>query len=234
MWPRRLIHQRVKLVLPGRGDDSTPIVGWVVGRRRRLGSATRGRDLVCCPGSRHLLPQIFFVLSFKYCISPPHPTLGQGPISWQARKDAAVAQDLLKVDAGRVREAAVVQLQKDTVAPMQKVQGRAQELSVPEMSSSSWAWRLPEQRSSGYGAASSPRSFTDDDFFFNDSLGNIFGSLGHSSEPFAQSSDPATWYYISILLNVTKICHGMLTTVELLLSLPSLPSLEMNWILVFS
>ncbi|CAN6201828.1 unnamed protein product [Urochloa humidicola] len=121
-------------------------------------------------------------------------------MSRQARKEAAAAaQDLLKVDAARVRKA-TAQTRKDAEAaapvPMRKAQGRPRVPLVSDQSSSGWAARVPEQRNSGYGTATPPRSFTDGSCFFNGSAGGFFGSAGQSpvTQPWnSQSSDPATW-----------------------------------------
>nr|CAB3490420.1 unnamed protein product [Digitaria exilis] len=115
-------------------------------------------------------------------------------MSRQARKETAVAtRDLLKVDSARLRKTAAVLQRKDAPPPMRKVPGRGRALPVPEVGSSSWAARAPEQRSSGSGGTTPPRSFTDGSFFFNGSGGDFFGSPGQSSQPWNhQGSDPAT------------------------------------------
>ncbi|CAO2036775.1 unnamed protein product, partial [Urochloa humidicola] len=99
----------------------------------------------------------------------------------KARKEAAAAaaQELLKVDAARVRKVAAAQSRKDATAPMQQAQGRARGSLVPE------------QRSSG--VATPPRSFTDSGCFFNGSAGQPWNS---------QLSDTVTWYSISIFLKI--------------------------------
>ncbi|KAG2635488.1 hypothetical protein PVAP13_2NG358015 [Panicum virgatum] len=56
---------------------------------------------------------------------------------------------------------------------MRKVQGRARVPLVPEQSSLGWVARVAEQRSSGYGEATPPGSFTD--CFFNGSTGQSPG-----------------------------------------------------------
>ncbi|CAN6234435.1 unnamed protein product [Urochloa humidicola] len=110
-------------------------------------------------------------------------------MSRQARKEAAAAaQDMLKLDAARIRKPAASQSRKGAVAPMRKNQGGALAVCVPE------------HRSSGYGAASPPpSSFTDGSCFFNGATGGFFGNAGqsHVGQPWSsQSSDPATWYYL--------------------------------------
>ncbi|CAN6274105.1 unnamed protein product, partial [Urochloa humidicola] len=118
-------------------------------------------------------------------------------MSHQARKEAeAAAQNLLKVDAARVRKAAAAQSRKVAATPMGKAQGRARVPLALEQRSSSWATRVPEQRSSGCGAATPPRSFTDGDCFLNGDARAFFDSAGQSpvTQPWdSQSSDPATW-----------------------------------------
>ncbi|RLN23412.1 hypothetical protein C2845_PM07G36640 [Panicum miliaceum] len=128
---------------------------------------------------RNLLPQILSVL-------PIEPSL-------KGRKEAAAAaRDLLKVDVGRVRKAGAAQSRKDVVA--RKGPGRARVPPVLELSSG-WAARVPEQRSSGYGAvaATPTKSFTDSSFFFNGSAGDFFGKPGQIPQSWnPQSLDPAT------------------------------------------
>ncbi|CAN6337441.1 unnamed protein product [Urochloa humidicola] len=111
-------------------------------------------------------------------------------MSRQARKEAAAAQDLLKLDAARMRKPAA---RKGAAPPGRKAQGGARAAStVPEQSNSGWAARAPEHRSSGYGAGSPPpSSFTDGCCFFNGSAGGFFGNAG---QPWSsQTLDPATW-----------------------------------------
>ncbi|CAN6288537.1 unnamed protein product [Urochloa humidicola] len=100
-------------------------------------------------------------------------------MSRQARKEAAaVARDLLKVDAAWVRKAGAAPMRKAAAAPMRK----------------DAAARVPEQSSSGCDAGTPPRSFNDRSYFFNGSAGDFFGSAGQSSQPWEhQSSDPAMW-----------------------------------------
>jgi len=76
---------------------------------------------------------------------------------------------------------------------------------VLEQSSSGWVARVLEQRSSGYGEATPLGSFTDGSCFFNGSAGGFFSSAEQSpvAQPWnSQSSDPATWYSLLVLLNV--------------------------------
>ncbi|KAF2910962.1 hypothetical protein DAI22_11g142100 [Oryza sativa Japonica Group] len=113
-------------------------------------------------------------------------------MSRQTRKEAAAAaQDMLKLDAARMRKPATSQSRKGAAAPMRKAQGGARaESMVPEQSSSGLAARVPEHRSSGYGAASPPpSSFTDGSCFFNGSAGGFFGSAGQSPGGQNQSED---------------------------------------------
>uniref|UniRef100_A0A0E0DML7 Uncharacterized protein n=1 Tax=Oryza meridionalis TaxID=40149 RepID=A0A0E0DML7_9ORYZ len=51
-------------------------------------------------------------------------------MSRQARKEAAAAQDMLKLDATRMRKPAASQSQKGAAAPMRKAQGGAQAESM--------------------------------------------------------------------------------------------------------
>ena len=93
---------------------------------------------------------------------------------------AAATQNLLKVDAARVRKAAATQSRKDAAAPMRKQR------------TSGVAAHVPEQRTLGgavlvgaYGSGS----------FFNGGANGFFGSGGQSPiQPWMyQSSDPSTW-----------------------------------------
>ncbi|KAG2651031.1 hypothetical protein PVAP13_1NG514419 [Panicum virgatum] len=94
---------------------------------------------------------------------------------------AAATQNLLKVDAARVRKAVAAQSRKDAAAPMRKAHGSAW---APKQSSSGWAARVPEQRGLGFSVATPLRPFTDGNCFFNGSAGGFFGSGGQS--PFGQ------------------------------------------------
>ncbi|CAO2195881.1 unnamed protein product [Urochloa humidicola] len=109
-------------------------------------------------------------------------------MSRQARKEeAAATQDLLKLDAARMRKATGAQSRKGAVPPMRKAQGGARVSIALKQSSSGWAARAPEQQSSGYGAANPPpRSFTDGSCFFNGTGDGFFSNAG-------EFSDPATW-----------------------------------------
>ncbi|KAF8676441.1 hypothetical protein HU200_046991 [Digitaria exilis] len=103
------------------------------------------------------------------------------PLSRQQKEAAAATRDLLKLDAARVWKAGAPPMQKDAAAaPMRKLPGRPRALPVPEKRS---------------GASSSPRSFNDNNYFFNSSADHFFSSPGQScSQPWnPQASDPATW-----------------------------------------
>ncbi|CAO1942146.1 unnamed protein product [Urochloa humidicola] len=119
------------------------------------------------------------------------------------KKSAAAARNLLMADATRVRKGKAGTTANRTAPPprnrraapppMQSMPGRGRAPPAPEVSSSSWATRVPEQRSSGCGAATLPRSFTDGSYF-NGGGGDFFGSPGQSSQPWNhQSLDPRTW-----------------------------------------
>jgi len=137
-------------------------------------------------------------------------------MSKQGRKEAAAAaaaQDLLKLDAARMRKAAAAHSRKDAATPMRKVQGRGRVAQRPEQSSSGLAARVPEQRS----RATPPRSFTDSGLFFNGSAVDFFGAAGQSpvgQQWNSQSSDPAMWYSLSILQYTQVQKHDLAVMLE--------------------
>ena len=95
-------------------------------------------------------------------------------------------QNLLKVDATRVRKATAAQSRKDAAAPMQKAPGRVRDWAAPmrKQRTSGVAAHVPEQRASS-GAAHVGAYGAD----------GFFGNSGRSPiQPWMyQSSDPSTW-----------------------------------------
>ncbi|CAN6200946.1 unnamed protein product, partial [Urochloa humidicola] len=154
---RRLVRLRGPLVLPGETTKNPAVVRLAAGRRRR-------RGIRCTVGD-----------SFRARAPVP------ATMSRQSRKEAAAAaQNLLKMDAARMRKAAAAQSRKDAAAQMRKAQGRIRVPLMLEQSSSGWVAPVPKQRSSRYSTATPPKSFTDGACFFNGSAGSFFDSAGQS------------------------------------------------------